>query len=144
MKIFKTILLCLCTIQSFSQNIDSLFSKKNLNNGLAVEIKKDSGTLGSFPTSFVAIITFKTDSASVCYYAFNYHPSDSINFRKAELDYWIVSGCNIVPHKEFNKNFDSFNYDGYFFLLQHCACRQGLNENCAKLAYKINKSYKEH
>ena len=109
-----------------------------------VQIKKDSGELGVFPTNYEAIITFISDSASVYYFAFKYQLSDSINFIKAELDYWIVSGCNIIPNKDFNKNFSSFIYDGYFFLLQHCACRTVQNENCAELASRINRWRKEY
>jgi hypothetical protein len=144
MRIFKTIILYLFAIQSFSQNIDSLFSKQKWQNKLKIEIKKDKGPLGSFPTERVAKITFKTDSASVYYFAFQYNQNDSINFRKAEDDYWIVSGCNTIQNKSFNKNFHSFIYGGYFFLLQHCACRTGLNENCAELASSINQLRKEN
>jgi hypothetical protein len=138
MRIIKTIVLCLFTVQSLSQNIDTLLSKKNLPKELEVDIKKNGGTLGSFPTNYIAEVTFKSDSASVRYFVFNYQPTDSTNFKKAEDDYWIVSGCNIVLNKASNKNFGSFIYDRYFFLLQHCACRTGLHENCARLAYKVN------
>ena len=143
MRIFKTIILCLFAIQCFSQKIDSLFNKQKLQNELTVEVKKDNGILANFPTNYVAIITFKTDSAFVYYFAFTYNQSDSINFRKAEHDYWKVSGCNIVPNKNFNKNFGSFIYGGYFFLLQHCACRTGMNDNCAELASRINHQWRK-
>ncbi|PKP00967.1 MAG: hypothetical protein CVU11_16630 [Bacteroidetes bacterium HGW-Bacteroidetes-6] len=144
MKVFKTIIICLFAMQGFSQSIDSLFSKHKLVAGLTVQIKNDSSTFGGFPSNLVAIITFKSDSASVYYFAFAYQQSDSINFSKAELDYWMVSGCNIVPHKSFDKNFYSFIYGGYFFLLQHCACRTGENEYCAELASRINQWRKKY
>ena len=144
MKVISTIIIFLFALQGFSQSIDSLFSKHKLTDGLTVQIKNDSLSVGGFPTNLVARITFTSDSASVNYFAFAYEQPDSVKFRTAEMGYWMVSGCNIIFHKDFERNFYSFIYDGYFFLLQHCACRTVENEFCAELAFLINQWRNEY
>ena len=143
MKIYTIVILCFCFSPSFSQGIDSLFSKRQIRSDLVVTINKDTGRLGKFPVSRNSVVTFKSGSASVYYYVFNYQQSDSTKFRKAEEGYWIVSGCNTVRHKESRKNFRSFIYGGYYFLLQRCACQTALNKPCAKLAKRINQWRKD-
>lgn len=144
MKIVTIIIICLLSIQCFSQKVDDLFTKRSLHEDFNIQVKNDSGIIDVFPTNYIAIITFKSDSASVYYFVFNYQQTDSINLRTAEFEYSMVSGCNIVPNKYLDKNFYSFIYGKYFFLLQHCACRTGVNENCAKLAFRINQWIREN
>lgn len=138
MKIFITVMIMLGGIQSFGQKIDSLFSERNLPKGLTVTVKTDSGLFSELPGKDISTVTFKTGGASVYYYVFEYHPSDSTVLRDALYKYWIVSGCNVVLHKDFDKNFKSFIKHGYYFLPQRCACKTIENKYCALLAKRIN------
>ena len=138
MKIFKTILLLFWGIQTFGQKNGSLFTERYLSDSLYITVKNESGIFPSFPRDYTSIVTFKSVGVSVYYFVFAYQSSDSTAFRHAENEYWRVSGCNIIPNKDFDKNFTSFVKDDYYFLLQRCSCRTGENEDCAELAKRIN------
>jgi hypothetical protein len=138
MKTVLTILITLSVLQAFSQKLDSLFAERKLPKGLTVTIKKDSFTFPDFPKPYIAIITFKSGTSSVYFFVYEYQPSDGHAFESAQESYWMVSGCNITHHPDFDKNFTTFVKQGYFFLLQRCACRTRDNPDCAELAQKIN------
>ena len=138
MKIVITIWIVFGALHVYAQNIDSLFVERKLPQGLTVTIEKDSAILGDFSKKYIAKVTFKSNAASVYFFVFVDVLSDSIAFKNAQSNFWIVSGCNIVSNNDINKNFTSFKKTGYFFLLQHCACKTGENKDCAELAKRIN------
>lgn len=139
MKIFIPLFIFFFCSNAYCQCFDTIdFNKRmNVKYDLNFEVKKENLFFEGFPTSSESIFTISNDSASVRFYTFKYNPSDSVEFEKAILNYWIESGCNILPNIEYNKNFYSFHFNGNYYLLERCACNTKENEYCANLAAQI-------
>lgn len=138
MKLLLVLLLFFCNSRAFGQTIDSLLAGRNLPPHLSASVKNENGSFPDFPVGYTSIVTFKSGSASVDYFIFPYRPADSAAFKKAENNYWMISGCNMDMAKDADKNLSSFIKGTYYFLLQRCSCRPGTNKVCAALAKRIN------
>lgn len=129
----------LITTSLHAQSLDDVLRQANFSKELGLLVDTENKYLPAFGREYTSVITFSYAESSVYYFVFDYSSVDSAAFWQGITKYQAVSSCSSESHEIFDKNFYTFNKNGFFFLLQHCPCRTTEGEECATLAALINR-----
>ncbi len=135
--------LFLCSTGAYSQTRDAVLNKMASPQGVTMVFKSDTNYFDSLHQRAVGIATFSASQSSVYYFVFPYTSSDSLTFWHGMIDFHMNADCVFRKNPDWNKNFESFTKNGYYFLLQMCPCVTVEYPDCAVLAERLNAWIKE-